>query len=314
MIISTNREPSLNEFKSLLNDATSRLNDDAKKRSDYYLTRNGQPLEDDVKDILDKAAINTKFEGTIEKISGQRFPDIVAGKYYGVEVKSSKDKKWTTIGGSINESTRIENVEQIFLIFGKLLCPIEFRSRPYEECLSDIVVTHYPRYKIDMNLDIKNTIFNRMKTSYDDLRLSDDPVGRVVEYYRSQLSDGESLWWTGNVTTYEQSDAAPMKIRLWRTLCTEEKRELRNIGLALFPDLLSNSNTKYEKFSMWLTANHSVISTSTRDAFSAGGQGSISTSSGSFDKVPRVFRHINENHVDISQIILIMVNDVLYET
>jgi hypothetical protein len=314
MIISTNQEPSLDDFKSLLDDATLRLNDDAKKRSDYYLKRNGQLLEDDVKDILDKAAKNTRFEGTIEKISGQRFPDIVAKKFYGVEVKSSKDTKWTTLGGSINESTRIEDVKRIFLIFGKLLCPIEFRNRPYEECLSDVVVTHYPRYKIDMNLSTGKTIFDRMKISYDDLRLSDDPVGKVVDYYKSQLSDGEGLWWTGDTTTDEKSVSFPMKIRFWSTLSVEEKKELESTGFALFPDLLSNSNTKYESFALWLATNHGVISTSLRDIFSAGGQGDITIQSDNFDRVPRILVNVYKNHADISQIILNTDKSVLCET
>lgn len=159
MIISTNRDPNLSEFKILLGSTTLMLNDDAVKRSAYYLKRNAQLLEEDVKNILEIAAEGTKFKGTIEKISGQCFPDIVAGKYYGVEVKSSKDEKWITLGGSVNESTRIEDVERIFLMFGKLKEPIEFRSRPYEDCLSDVVVTHYPRYKIDMNLKNGETIF-----------------------------------------------------------------------------------------------------------------------------------------------------------
>jgi hypothetical protein len=271
-------------------------------------------LEDDVKNILDKAAKNTKFEGTIEKISGQRFPDIVAGKFYGVEVKSSKDTKWTTLGGSITESTRIEDVERIFLIFGRLLCPIEFRSRPYEECLSDVVVTHYPRYKIDMNLDIGNTIFDRMKTSYDNLRLSDDPVGKIVDYYKSQLADGESLWWTGDTSADEKNVSFPMKIRFWSTLSVKEKMELESTGLALFPDLLSNSNTKYESFALWLATNHGVISTSLRDSFSAGGQGTIKTQSANFDKVPHVFVNISKNNATISQIILNTDKNVLCET
>jgi len=244
MIISSNRNPGLFEFKTLVDNVTINLNNDAIKRSDYYLKRNAQLLEDVVFKFLVKSAKETKFEGTIKKISGQRFPDIVAGKYYGVEVKSSKDEKWITLGGSVNESTRVENVERIFLTYGKLTKPIEFRSRPYEDCLSDVVVTHYPRYKIDMNLECGETIFDKMKISYDNLRLLKDPVGKIVDYYRNQLAAGESLWWTGKITKDEHFETSvPMKIRLWRTLSIDEKKKFKTIGLALFPDLLSNQES-----------------------------------------------------------------------
>jgi len=310
MIISTNRNPSLKEFKVLVDNVTIKLNEDAAKRTSYYITRNAQLLEDDVYNFLNKTATGTKFEGTIKKISGQKFPDIIAGKYYGVEVKSSKDEKWITLGGSVNESTRVEDVERIFLTFGKLTDPIEFRSRPYEDCLSDVVVTHYPRYKIDMNLKNGETIFDKMKTTYDELRLLDDPVNEIVEYYRIQLKPGESLWWTGKISKEEQIQSVPIKIRLWNTLSREEKANLKILGLALFPELTSNSNTKYENYSLWLVANHSVISTSTRDSFSAGGQVNI----GSFKKLPKIFKHINDNSKLIEKIILETDESILCDT
>ncbi len=308
MIISNNRQPSILEFTSLLTATTNRLNEDAHSRGDYYLTRGAQLLEDDVMRVLIDRASGTAFAGTIQKISGQRFPDIVAGKYYGVEVKSSKDDKWTTLGGSVNESTRVEGVERIFLTFGKLQNPIEFRSRPYEDCLSDVVVTHYPRYKIDMNLNVGETIFDRMDTSYDDLRSQADPVGRIVDYYKSQLAEGESLWWTGKA-----EQAVPAKIRLLRTLSVSEKHQLMILGFAYFPDVLSNSHTKYERFSLWLVANYGVVSTSMRDLFSAGGQATIETPLERFEKTPRAMFNVFQNKDKITEAILTTDKSVLLE-
>jgi len=126
-----------------------------------------------------------------------------------------------------------------------------------------------------------------MKTTYDELRSSTDPVGEIVDYYKSQLCDGESLWWTGKITKDEQTEAAPMKIRLWRTLSTDEKRKLVTTGLVLFPDMLSETSTRYERFSLWLVAKHGVVSTSLRDSFSAGGQDTLITENDVFDNIPR---------------------------
>lgn len=47
----------------------------------------------------------------IRLVSAQYFPDIIAEKYYGVEVKSTKENHWTSTGSSIVESTRDKNVE-----------------------------------------------------------------------------------------------------------------------------------------------------------------------------------------------------------
>ena len=316
MIISSNREPTTQEFKNLVDSATQKLNDDATNRTEYYLKRNAQLLEDDVWEFLNVAAIGTKFNGTIEKISGQRFPDIVAHKYYGIEVKSSKDDKWVSLGGSVNESTRVEGVERIFLTFGKLISPVEFRSRPYEDCLSEVVVTHYPRYKVDMNLSSGETIFDKMETTYDSLRMSGDPVGNIVDYYKSQLGEGESLWWTGKAVQYENADAVPMKIRLWRTLLTAEKRKFMISGFAFFPDLLGNLPTKYERFSLWLVANHGVVSTSMRDTFSAGGRGRIEIPTNPYGalEVPRAIANINNHSAAIATCILSADESLLRET
>ena len=311
MIISNNPEPNLGEFQTLVDRATLRLNDDAKDKASYYITRGAQKLEDDVMGFLNDSAKGTKFEDSIEKISGQRFPDIIAAKYYGVEVKSSKDEKWTSLGGSVNESTRVEGVERIFLTFGKLTSPIEFRSRPYEDCLSEVVVTHYPRYKIDMNLSQGETIFDKMNTTYDDLRQSQDSVSTIVDYYKSQLADGESLWWTGRATQKEEEvHAVPMKIRLMRTLTPSEKKEILALALAYFPEILGSANNKYERYALWLAASHGVISTSTRDLFSAGGQGIIEK----IDKVPRKIINIFENHLSIFEVLLATDECVLRET
>lgn len=152
MIISVNPKPSMQEFADLMRRTDILLNKEALSNPEYYKRRGGSPLEDDVKVALDECAKGTTFAGTIEKISGQRFPDIVAAKFYGVEVKSTKEDHWTSTGSSILESSRVQDVERIYMTFGKLGGQVQFLSRPYEECLYDIKATHMPRYVIDMKL------------------------------------------------------------------------------------------------------------------------------------------------------------------
>ena len=190
MIISENKKPPLEDFQDLMMKTDTMLNVEAKGRELYYKGRNGTQLEEDVYDALSRCALHTPFEGTIQLVSGASFPDIVANRFYGVEVKSTNKNHWKSIGSSILESTRNQNVERIFLTFGKLGAPVAFKSRPYEECLSGISVTHYPRYQIDMELGKGETIFDKMGISYDTLRKMDNPVAPVSQYYKKQLKPG----------------------------------------------------------------------------------------------------------------------------
>lgn len=218
MIVAENSTPSLTDFRLLMSKTDALLNAEAVDKQDYYAKRNSSLLETDVYEALCRCAVHTPFENTISLVSGSSFPDIVASRFYGVEVKSTIKNHWKSIGSSILESTRDPNVERIFLTLGKLGKPVSFMSRPYEECLSGISVTHYPRYQIDMELPAGQTIFDKMGISYDELRKMDNPVAPVSTYYKSKLKPGESLWWAA-----EEESVAPPILRLWTSLSSEQK-------------------------------------------------------------------------------------------
>ncbi len=293
MIISENNIPTISEFRDLMHKTDALLNKEASGRDAYYAKRNGTELEEDVFDALKRSSINTPFDGSIQLVSGSAFPDIVANGYYGVEVKSTNKNHWRSIGSSILESTRIPSVERIFLTFGKLGAPVEFRSRPYEECLYGISVTHYPRYQIDMELGKGETIFDKMGVSYDVIRNMTNPVEPVSRYYKSQLKPGESLWWaeTGNV----EEDAAPPTVKLWTALSPEAKEILTVQGYTLFPEVLrSSSPKKYNRYALWLVTKKGVVNTNIRDSFSAGGKVPMRTTGGIDVLMPAAFGRIDK--------------------
>lgn len=263
MLVSVNPTPPMEDFKSLMEKTNELLNKDAQKRHAHYASLNGTALEDDVKDALKECAKETPFENTIEKISGQQFPDIVAAKYYGVEVKSTQKDRWTSTGSSILESTRVSDVERIFLTFGKLGGnPIEFCSRPYEECLSDIRATHMPRYLIDMRLKQGETIFDKMNTAYDKFRKLPDPIATVADYYKGK---GERPWWTGGSV----DEAGPASIKLWKSLSDTEKREYTIWACINYPEVFQGN---YDEYALWLTTSQGIVDTHIRDQFSSGGK------------------------------------------
>ena len=168
--------------------------------------------------------------------------------------------------------------------------PVQFVSRPYEECLSGIAVTHYPRYQIDMRLQPGETIFDKMGVSYDDLRVMDNPVAPVSQYYKSHLKPGESLWWANdNFDNY-----APPTVQLWTNLTKEEKEQYAVQGYVLFPEILSNSSTKYNRFALWLATQQGIVNTNIRDSFSAGGQVMLPLQNGCIILMPAAFGRIKK--------------------
>ena len=285
MIVSVNPFPSIDEFRKLMAKTDAMLNRDAIDRPEYYALRSGNPLEDDVKNALEESAKGTPFAGTIEKVSGQRFPDIVAAKLYGVEVKSTKDDHWTSTGSSILETTRISGVDRIYMTFGKLGGkPVEFLSKPYEECLYGIAVTHMPRYLINMKLGPGETIFDKMGVPYEQLRKMDNPIAPVAKYYRSQLKPGETLWWTGD----SSDETVSATIKLWKNLTPEEKRFYTIYGCVNYPEIFCGD---YDRYALWLTSQ-GVVDPHIRDQFSAGGKEDMLLSTGEKVKFPGVYRRV----------------------
>ena len=287
MIISANSESNKKEFDILLNSTLDKLNIEAVKSSKLISTLKGNKLEPYIGDVMAELAVGTAFENSIEVIGGQKFPDIVAKKFYGIEVKTTTQNHWKTTGNSVLESTRVENVERIFMLFAKLASPIEFRCRPYEECLSEVVVTHSPRYLIDMNLPIGNTIFDKMNTTYDTLRKKDNPLGYVVEHYKSKLKAGEQLWWIDN------NNMSNLSIKMWKNIDKEKKTEIIIKIMVYFTEIFGNSNKrKFERIPAWLVAKEGIVTSNVRDLFSSGGKGKIVVGLKTYENIPRIFLNL----------------------
>lgn len=290
MIISANSEPNRKEFDILLNSTLDELNIQAVKSSKLISTLKGNKLEPYIGDVMSELAVGTVFENSIEVIGGQKFPDIVARKFYGIEVKTTTQNHWKTTGNSVLESTRVNDVERIFMLFAKLSNPIEFRCRPYEECLSEVVVTHSPRYLIDMNLPTGNTIFDKMNTSYDTLRKKDNPLGYVVEHYKSKLKAGEQLWWI------DSNNMSNLSIKMWKNIDKEKKAEIIIKIMVYFTEIFGNNNKrKFERIPAWLVAREGIVTSNVRDLFSSGGKGKIVIGTKTYENIPRIFLNLFDN-------------------
>lgn len=285
-------------FTSLLALSVSQLQVDAQNRGDYYLSRGGINLEKDVYRIVNENAKESIYEGNIELISGQKFPDIVAyvneNKAYGIEVKTTKQNKWKSTGSSIFEGTRVDDVRNIHLLFGKLTTPVEFKCRKYEECLYDVAITHSPRYLIDMEIMDKDSIFSKVGVDYNTLRKLDNPFKPIKKYFRAGLKEGEDLWWIDS----NEENVRDLGVKLWGNLSASDKNELRIMALAYFPSLLGADSKKYARLATWLVSRFGIVNHALRDTFSAGGQVLITGI-----KFPRIFEHITHDLGAILKII-----------
>src|SRR3989344_7847026 len=168
MVYIQSQEITQDEFKSLLEKTRVLCLEKIKKTPTQKM--DGVSFEFFVFEQMCLAAKDTKFEGSIAQTGKQTFPDIIANKYYGIEVKVTAEDKWVSTGNSVMEGTRVDDVDHIYMFFGKLAGISDIKYRRYQDCLSDVGVTHSPRYKIDMSLPQGNSIFDKLGIKYDILR------------------------------------------------------------------------------------------------------------------------------------------------
>lgn len=263
-------------FVELMNKTENILNGEARENPEMYRGLNSSSLEPFAVERIKMACTDSPFDaGEVKLISGHRFPDIIAEQYYGIEVKTTKENHWTSTGSSIVESTRVKNVEDIFMLFGKFGGKIpQFKCRPYQDVLYDIAVTHSPRYLINMELEKQDTIFSKMGTTYDVFRNDPDAISLARHYYREcakKQKRQEMPWW---ITNDNIDNAHSFTIKLWNSLDVLHKRSLQAKCMVLFPEALNpkKNNTKYNNTTLWLCSYNQVVNPNIRDLYSAGGK------------------------------------------
>jgi hypothetical protein len=247
------------------------------------------PWENIVFNNATKSAKNSPFEGHIIKTGKHSFPDLTAKRYYGIEVKMTEGKKWSTTGNSALETTREEGVERIYIFFGKFGGKPEIKFKPYQDCLYDIVVTHSPRYLIDMDLPLEKTIFKTIGVDYDSLRTDENRIAKIKEYFRSQLKDGQDLWFIDKKELVSSPIISP-----YRKLTMQTKNNFVAESMILFPEIFGPSAIKYERSAGYLLKTYNAFCKNLRDPFSGGGQKDVIVGNRAH-RVPKIFFHLYEN-------------------
>lgn len=255
-----------------------------------FIDKTRQDFEPFLVEKLDAAINNLGINDTsTELISGSKFPDIVVkigNEKYGVEVKTTTGDKWESLGGSIFESTRIEGLKDIYVFFAKFGGNIDFKAKRHEDCVSNVKITHKPRYIINMEVEPDETIFDKVGVTYEEVSKSQQPFDLFRSYLKEQAGPGADLWWIS-----DEESTAPSAVITYESLSNERKDQIRYELLALFPQIFGSAKTKFLQPSTYLAAKHGVVVHCLRDKFSAGGQLNP-TFDGKSYTVPKVFKFL----------------------
>jgi len=197
------------------------------------------------------------------------FPDIVIGRL-GVEVKFTENDTWRSVANSVFEGTRSADVEQVYVLFGKMGGNPDVRWAKYEDCVMHVRTSHVPRFELEIGTD--ETLFEKIGIQYADFRVLEDSEKMVYirRYARSRLKRGEKLWWLEDER--DHGHTLPMQARLYMSLRQEEKRKLRAEAAILCPQIVkpSRAKHKYDDATLYLLTAHGVLCSQARDLFSAG--------------------------------------------
>lgn len=207
-----------------------------------------------------------------------RFPDVIIKTPYGnwgIEVKSSKSKNWETLGGSINESTKVSGLNEIFILFGKNINNrVHVRIKEFSRCVKSVAVTHSPRYLIDMEIDNGKDIFSLLNTTYQSVCNHNQPFDIFKEYFKEKARRSNTKFWFLSDDENERSSETYQELewKFFNQLSAEERIELISEAIILYPlDLFGYSTARYGNSNLFFLGRN-VVSNSMRDIFSAGGK------------------------------------------
>jgi hypothetical protein len=253
------------DFERILDELCSRLNARLKEGK---LPASSKEFENLVRDHLAQLPVELGIVVDFQP-HPHVFPDIVLPPF-GIEVKFSLNDTWRSVANSVFESSRHPDIEEIYLVFGKMGGTPEVRWAPYGESVVHVRTSHVPRFEVE--IAGSRSLFETMNLTYEDFASlpEEEKMEHIRAYARSRLKSGERLWWLENREESEHS--LPIQARLFKSLEDEEKRKLRAEAALLCPSIVGSSRqrTKYDDAALYLLTYHGVLAPQMRDLFSAG--------------------------------------------
>ncbi|MDR1095456.1 MAG: hypothetical protein LBL31_03630 [Spirochaetaceae bacterium] len=292
-----------NEFEQILETACMQLTTEAQGK----IFPSSPVFEKRVREVLRDL---TKEYSEIEidfNPHPQAFPDIAVGNF-GVEVKFTLNDTWRSVANSVLETSRIETVEKVYLIFGKMGGTPEVKWDDYEKSVIHVRTSHVPRFEVEIAAD--HSLFELMGITYGAFRVlpMEEKMRYIREYARSRLQKGERLWWLPDNANAEHT--LPIQARLYTALSTEEKTKLRAEAVLLCPGIVKSgrAKNKYDDAVLYLLTYHGVICHQARDLFSAGSVANPDNDDEGGVYIERALKRIEKEMIDAAM----TMNDALF--
>ena len=257
------------EFERILDLCCEQLTQEAHAT----LFKTASQFENRVREVLDTIGANYKSFRIDYNPHPQAFPDIAVG-IFGVEVKFTLQDTWRCIANSILETQRIDEVQHIYIVYGKMGGQAEVRWSNWEDSVIHVRTSHVPRFEIELSKDElpKDSLFKQMGITYDKFRgLPMQEKMKYIRAYARKIHPDGRLWWLEDKDG-ETVHTTPVDARLYTSLSNEEKLRLRAEAALLCPSIVKNSRSKhkYDNLVLYLLTYHGVLCHQARDLFSAG--------------------------------------------
>lgn len=252
------------EFEKLLDSISDQLTQEARATPFKSAKEFESRVREGVNDHINDAEIEIDFNP-----HPQAFPDIAVGEF-GIEVKFTTNDTWRSVANSVLETNRIDAVQLVYIVFGKMGGTPAVKWGEYEKSVIHVRTSHVPRFEVEIGAE--QSLFEKMEIPYDEFRVSEmhEKMEYIRDYARGRLKSGERLWWLEDRIGEEHT--LPIQARLYTKLPIEEKKRLRAEAILLCPEIVSSgrSRNKYDDVVLYLLTYHGVLAHQTRDMFSAG--------------------------------------------
>lgn len=204
---------------------------------------------------------------------GHTFPDVsIAETEFGIELKGTKSSRKFN-GNSVMAGTMLPNLKKIYLMYW-IEASKEIGFKDYFECVATPVVTHSPRFQLDIDL---NKEFSMFGTSAGKVGTIDEVIfskkgidsEKIIKWMSDKAKQkGETPWW---ISTDESLPIGSTGLTKFTNMRADKKAHFLKCAFLIFPKILDKtSSTKYNGLFEWAIQTHSTYTK--RDDYSAGGQ------------------------------------------
>ncbi len=224
--------------------------------------------------LIKEAMIKSGYDSSkVIHHKGHAFPDVsIAGSAIGIELKgSASNRKFN--GNSVVASTMLPNLKKIFLMYW-IGNSGDIGFKDYFDCVATPVVTHSPRFQLDIDLDKEASMFGdgaEKVGTIDEIIFSTNGIDfeKIIKWMSEKAKrNGETPWWISIDESLPQGSTGLIKLT---KVASDKKSEFMKYAFLGFPGILAKkSPTKYNGLFEWAIQTRSIYTD--RDDYSAKGK------------------------------------------